>query len=361
VGRQGFHREHLLIIADEATSLEFASLEAFKNTSTGGNNMILLVGNPDNELDALHQFCVSPNVQHIRASGLDAPNAVLGKEIVKGAVTRESIERRRLDYGEQSNLYLSRVRGLSPSQAKDSLIRLEWIEKALIKDAPEGKIGALGVDVANSEKGDKGAVAFMQGNVLVYLKDFVCPDASHLAYNLVYDDYELEEKGYLNYHIPTMKDYKVSAHRVGIDSVGVGTSTANTINNELKQKVVSLQGGQLKEILPTDNEGKPMYNFNNLRSQMYWELAQDLKNGKFFIYANGLDIATQQQLKRELVAPTYSTKDGKIVVESKDSIKKRLNGNSPNLADAVVYVNWVRKGYYAPKTNFLDYVGTPIG
>ncbi len=43
----------------------------------------------------------------------------------------------------------------------------------------------------------------------------------------------------------------------------------------------------------------------------------------------------------DLVTPKWFVRNGKIIVESKEDIKKRL-GRSPNKGDAAVYWNWVR-------------------
>ena len=61
-------------------------------------------------------------------------------------------------------------------------------------------------------------------------------------------------------------------------------------------------------------------------------------------------------IKRELCIPKYATKGNYIEIESKEQIKKRLGGKSPNIFDAVMYWNWVRKGYRMDKGFFL-----PIG
>jgi len=66
-------------------------------------------------------------VQHIRISAYDHPNIVLKRSIIPGAVTQKSIDIRRDEYGEKSNLYKSRVRGIAPAQAADSLIQRQWI------------------------------------------------------------------------------------------------------------------------------------------------------------------------------------------------------------------------------------------
>jgi hypothetical protein len=53
-------------------------------------------------------------------------------------------------------------------------------------------------------------------------------------------------------------------------------------------------------------------------------------------------VRRDEALFRELVVPTYESRGGKVVVEAKEVIRKRLGGATPDRADAVVYGNWVR-------------------
>jgi len=53
-------------------------------------------------------------------------------------------------------------------------------------------------------------------------------------------------------------------------------------------------------------------------------------------------VLRDEALFRELVVPTYESRGGKVVVEAKEVIRKRLGGATPDRADAVVYGNWVR-------------------
>lgn len=358
---QGFHRENMLIITEETPGINGAVMTAFENTSTAGNNLILAVGNPDNESDELHQFCFpnfkpSEKIKHIRISSLDHPNILLQKELIKGAITQESIDLRKTKYGEDSNFYKSRVRGISPSQSVDSLIKLEWIEKCLLSEHEyiAEAYNSLGIDVANSETGDKACTAFMNGNVLVEIQEFQCPNATHLAYNVVYDDLTLEEKGYTNYHTSKLSSYQILDNYIGIDTVGVGKATFNAFL-DLGMNPIALEGGVLQEALPKDENGKPLYSFSSGRAQWYWQLREDLRLG--IIKISIKDKTVLRQLIRELVAPKYSLKEGKLIIESKESIKKRLGGKSPNLADAFVYANWMSKGHYAGVGDLPFYVG----
>jgi phage terminase large subunit len=77
-----------------------------------------------------------------------------------------------------------------------------------------------------------------------------------------------------------------------------------------------------------DFSGKPQDpRFYNIRAEMYWRAAQAIKQGAAL------------PLVREIVAeastPTYTYKDGKFLVESKDQIKARLK-RSPDYWDAYV-------------------------
>lgn len=341
---QGFHRKDMLIIMEECAGMPMAIMNAFQNTCTGGNNPILAVGNPDSELDVLHQFCEQPDVHSYRISAMDFPNVVLGEEIVPGAVTQRSIDRRRLKYGEKSGLFQSRVHGRSPAQASDSLIMRSWIEDALQYERDfDGTYNAVGVDVANSETGDKAAAAYGRANRLCEVYEFKCPNATHLAYNIMMGDEDLFLKGYDNYKLPTLKDYEIMAQCIGIDAVGVGVATVNAFLDHGYQ-AVPLQGGQLLEVIPQDSQGKPMYAFAGLRSQMYWELREDLRNG--LVQFDIDNPAMMQRIMVELTTPRFKVSSSNVQVERKEDIKKRLGGKSPNVADCIVYWNWVRKGHY---------------
>jgi hypothetical protein len=360
---RGFHRENMLIILEESSGMNNAVLTAFKNTCTGANNIIVAVGNPNSQTDPLHRFCIAPNVSAYRISSLDHPNVVLGKEIIKGAVTRESIDRRRLEYGEGSPLYAAMVRGLSPQQSAHSLIKLAWIEQCVNVELPhDGTYNAVGTDVANSLSGDKAALAWGQGNVLLELHDFQCDNASHLALNIVFD---AAQRGQLHkditaqrikalgkdallperisdYATSTIADYSIEPEMIGIDSVGVGASTLQQLHN-LGYMATALQGGQWREALVKDDNDAPMVTFQSLRAQMYWEAREDLRQLKISIQLK--DARMVEQLKKELTIPRYEYRASTIAVEPKESIKKRMGGNSPNLADAFVYWNFIRKGY----------------
>lgn len=377
---QGYHRENMLFVVEEAAGVPNPVFNAIKNTSTGPNNLVVAVGNPDATTDALHQFCELDHVEHIRISAFDHPNVVLQENIIPGAVTQKSIDQRSKEYGLESNFFKSRVRGIAPAQAADALIKMEWLIAASpilwsihrkgepYIDIPNrvDSVNALGIDVANSEAGDKACLAWGRKNHLIEIQEFQCPNANDIAYNVVKDDdYLVTNKKHL-YFTSKVKARGIGGSRIGVDAVGVGVATINAFT-ELGYEVRGLQGGSDKAVIPAvddesnlDKDGiprkKPLYAFQNLRSQMYFMFALELQRGEIGIEvgADGSGIKELHALVKELLAVKIVTGAGTIAVESKPAIKKRI-GKSPNMADAAVYWNWMRK------RRLPDLGGLPIG
>lgn len=127
----GIHAPHMLFVIDEAPGVDRAILKAIENTCTGNHNLRLALGNPKSQNDALHAFCTQPDVKHVRASALDHPNVVLGKEVIPGAVTRRSVRRRMRKYKDPDHrVILSRVHGVSPSTSGATLFPDAAIQKS---------------------------------------------------------------------------------------------------------------------------------------------------------------------------------------------------------------------------------------
>lgn len=318
VNAQGMHAEHMLLVYEETPGIHPAVMEAGENTCTAKHNLRLAIGNPDHQFDTLHQFCVAPKTRWIRISALDHPNVVSGRDdVVPGAISQDRIDDRLMKYKAAGRLFRSRVRGISPAEAADALIKMEWVKAAQAKWSDEayrqGK-KALGVDVANSLNGDEGAIAYGQGWWLEKVDSFPCPDANDLGFRV---------------HL-LMGREKIEPEYVGVDSVGVGAGCVNELRHRDKW-IRALNGGETAlERYGEDEE------FNNQRSQIMWTLARDLEFER-------IALPDDDELAQDLITPQWKTQNGKIVVEQKEDIKKRLPGRrSPNKGDAAGYWNFVR-------------------
>lgn len=318
---QGFHAENMLIILEEAPGIPLPLINALQNTCTAPHNLILAFGNPDNCIDNLHNFCLQPQVEHVRISAYDHPNVVLNNaSFIPGAVSMEGIKRIENRFGKNHPLTLSRTRGISPGQSAHSLIRLDWIKNGIKKfeelNGEEKSIPgvyALGVDAANSETGDKAAIALGRGEYLLSVNEFQCPDSNQLGKRDVYN---------------LIKEKEIRPENTGVDGIGIGAGTVNALK-ELGIEVLNIKGSEV----PVQSVGAE--EFSNLRSQIWWQMREDLRNGI-------IGLANDPALTADLIAPKWLIRNGKICIEGKEEIKKRL-GRSPNKGDAAVYWNWARK------------------
>lgn len=327
----GMHARDMLIVTEETPGIDRSIMGAIENTCTAPHNLKLALGNPDNTADTLHVFCTTPGIKHVRVSALDHPNVVTGDHnTIPGATSRKSILDRRAKYGIGGRLYISRVRGICPSESADALIARRWCEvsaandlrRRLILEAgrSKGYTRAMGVDVANSEYGDLGAVARGIGPVLLEVTANPCPNANQLGRDVLV---QMQADG-------------VTPDNVGVDPVGVGAGTVNVLRDS-GHWIRALNGGMAPEgnVDPLASE-----KFLNLRSQMHWQMRLDLESGEVVL-------PDDPELFDDLTTPQWTTRAGKIVVEAKEDIKKRL-GRSPNKGDAAIYWNWVR--YRPPNT-----------
>jgi phage terminase large subunit len=345
VGAQGMHAPHMLLVYEETPGIEYSVITAGENTCTAPHNLRLAVGNPDHQLDTLHQFGHDkagkprPNMECIRISALDHPNVVSkDPDIVPGAVSVKSVQSRLAARGEDDRMYKSRVRGVSPTEAKDALIQLEWVRRAqerwkdpetrrLLEMVGHGR-RSLGVDVANSDSGDEASIAEGKGAVLEAVPSFPCPNANNLGFKV---------------HLK-MQEHGIDQGHVGVDSVGVGAGCVNELFR-LQDFVQSLNGGLTGEALLAESGDEK---YLNLRSKILWTMREDLRTDM-------IALPPDEELTTDLITATYKTANGKIVVESKEDIKKRMPaGRSPNKGDAACYWNYVR-----PRDPVTQSVGKP--
>ncbi len=335
----------MLIITEETPGIHHAIMNSFQNTRTDDHNLQVSFGNPDHRLDQLHQFCIDPWVEHIRISALDHPNIVTHRPIVPGAIGPKRLAQRTERYKKGSRFYQSRVRGISPAEAEDALISWEWCEVAAKKYAEaqyrEGVL-ALGVDVAASEDGDKGAISRWQGACCTEVKDFPCPDPNELGRDVAR---EIEGHG--------ESTDKIDPRHVGVDVVGVGAGTVNELKrlghkvrriSSATRAIPGLDVDELWSVTDLDEEGRSKPKgakvieaelFDNLRSQVWWRMREDLRLGR-------IALPPDESLFEDLTTPTYKTDGGIIRVQKKEEIVKELK-RSPNKGDACVYGNWVRR------------------
>ena len=131
---QGFHEDNMLFIVDEASGVEDEIMEAILATLSGGNNKLLMCGNPTRTsgtfYDSFHKDRAIYKTMTV--SSLDSPRT-----------NKENIEMFKRKYGENSNVFKVRVLGEFPTQEDDVFIPLSIIEAATMRELPELQLAIL--------------------------------------------------------------------------------------------------------------------------------------------------------------------------------------------------------------------------
>lgn len=202
--------------------------------------------------------------------------------------------------------------------------RAAWIESLIAAGYPQ----ALGVDPSQSHTGDKAGQAHMVGPHLASLSEAPCPDSTLLGV-------EVWAKA---------RTLGVGLEAIGVDPVGVGAGTVNYLRKVARESKLPVTVPELQpSFTPVERvaksgeaaEWEPDANlFYNLRAQMYWQLAEDFRLDR-------LTVPPHKGLEKQLATVTYTPKNGKVLIMSKEEFRDK-HGFSPNELDAFVYANWVR-------------------
>lgn len=113
---------------------------------------------------------------------------------------------------------------------------------------------------------------------------------------------------------------------IAIDVIGVGAGIVDRLR-EMEKDVIAVNASE-KSIDPE--------HYVNLRAEMWDSVARQFSDG---LVTLGMKGKLDERLQHELSIPHYKFKNGKMQVEEKDEIKKRL-GCSPDRADAYIQGLW---------------------
>lgn len=309
---QGIHAEHVLVIIDEASGVPRVLWDAADSLASNDGSCILAVGNPTNPSSFFREACDSPEWHTIRLDGLASPNftservsAGLGRVLM----SRTWAESKARSWGTTSPLYLARVRGEFPEDAEDGVVPYSWVSACTETDLEPGSEVELGVDVGGG--GDLTVVVARCGPVVTGIWTNNSDDPDKVVQKIV------KVAG------------ETGAARVKIDSIGIGWGIMGSVRKELRGRA------KVFGVNVSEASTKPS-RFKNLRAQVWWEVGRELSQNR------GWDLAElPEDVLDQLTKPTYSVDSaGRIVVESKDDIRKRI-GRSPDEADALLLAFYV--------------------
>lgn len=312
---QGWHADHILIIADEGSGIQDNIYQAIDSVMvTGQTARLLTTGNPLRKKGRFHRLFDTKGVKKFSISSFDTPNfkgisgirdlmsrtqdpPITHTYLTSPAAVRSQIE----EYGEDSPFVQSRVLAQFPDQEINVLIPLNYVEQAVDRFSPKQSPPIFGCDP--SRFGD-------DATALIRRVEHCITDVFKLS--------NQQRISLLAKEIAPIigEEYGLTY----IDSIGLGAGLVDDlVVNERIEEVygvnVSMKSSDKKK-------------FYNLRAELWWYLRQLFYEGK-------ISIPNNKKLIEQLSDIYYSFKDSKIIIESKEDIKKRT-GESPDIADALM-------------------------
>lgn len=296
---QGFHSPHLMVLIDEASGIQPEIEEAIDGLTP---EKIVRIGQP---LTTTGRFADSFRMQGIKKmqiSAHDTPNVKEGRVVIPGLITQNDIEKFKIRYGEDSNVYKVRVLGEFPSQDEDSLISVDDVSKAIQRDVnvlPQWE-KRMGVDVARFGN-DRTVVIVRQMEKVTRKETFNGLDTMQIVGNV----------------LRIAKEEHIQPGNIFVDVIGIGAGVVDRLR-EQHWAVIPVNVAESAE----DRE-----HYSNLRAELYgdkikqWIKTADIPNDDDFY---------------ELANIKYKfNSTGQLQIERKEDMKKR-GLESPDVADALM-------------------------
>lgn len=340
----------VFFIVDEGDGIEPEIWEGIKANLSTGDCHLLVIGNPVDPESKMAAMCNDEENTVIPINAFDTPNFSafnLTIEDFRNGKWKEKTKNQKSpapwllspqwvadvmrEEGEESPFFISRVLARWPDVAEDALIKQAWIEKAWLRwqeadaQTAEGRearakleLGptALGHDVARFGD-DKTVTAIRRG-----LRLFIAAVGSGL---------DTEAAAQQAMRLEVLEHMRTKQRPpIFADVAGVGAGVFDMLKKTTRAFAVD------NAEAPSCNcQGKgshspqcPHGQFFNKRAELYWNLREMLRTQPV-----ALD-PRDRRLAQELRAIRFKINKGRVQIEEKADIKKRL-GRSPDRADAL--------------------------
>lgn len=322
---EGAHADHIFYLYDEAKTIPPDTWDAAEGAFSGSGAdttneaFALAISTPG---DAEGRFF---EVQTRRAGTEDwhVRHVTLDEAVNAGRISKDWADQRRRQWGEQSTVFQNRVMGEFSTSSDDGVIPLSWIEQATDRwntwyEAPERdqyEFTCVSADIARFG-GDATVIGMRSGPVLTEFRKYGQIDLMESTGHII-AAYKANNAGYII-----------------VDVIGIGAGVVDRLR-EQGYKVVPFHANESTTF--KDQSGE--LEFINKRAASWWSMRELLDP------ANNPTVAfpPDDSLIGDLAAPRWKqTSSGKIQIESKDDIRKRL-GRSTDFGDAIVMAFW--EGY----------------
>lgn len=349
----GKHAPYLLFIIDEGDAVPDEVYRGIESCMSGGHARLLISFNPRHQSGEVHRMERDGRANIVHLSALSHPNVATGKDVIPGAVTRETTVRRinqwcrplvedepqtqgscfelpsflegqtaRSQSGElypplkpgfykiNDPAFSYMVLGQYPAQGSQQLVSQAWIARARNRwDAYVSQYGEAprenatgGLDVG--EYGTDSSVLCFRYPAFV---------GRLIAWGGM-DTMQTADRA-------TQEAKRRSVSVINVDATGVGAGVAPAMQ---RQGCLANPVKVASSPTQTTEQGE----FQILRDQLWWACREWLRTDP------DATLPPDEELIEELLTPTYEIERGKIRVMSKSTMRELLR-RSPDRADAL--------------------------
>lgn len=367
----GVHAPHLLFIVDEGDAVPDEVYKGIESCMSGGHVRLLVMFNPRDASGPVYRMIQSGEANVVILDAFGHPNVVTGRNVIPGAVDRETTVRRICEWSRPAATgedvpddspdwfrvpnYLDGAKATAkngqelgplvggewreitnpalaymvlaryPGQSENQLIARAWVQAAMARwvarrervgaKPPEGVRPIHGQDVAEFGT-DRNAACWRYGSWVDHFETWSGVDV------LVTGDRAARAA------------YERNAEVSFVDATGLGSGVAPQMYRRWEQ---DLDAGLMKpydgaavavKVASSATEIVEEGEFGLLRDQMLWRVREWLRTDPEAALPPNEDLAD------ELCAPRYAVKKGEIKVTDKEKLRKSL-GRSPDLLDAL--------------------------
>lgn len=316
----GEHAENMLVVYDEAPGIED---EQFAVMDTYQPERELMIGNPVNATGRFRRAVEKPELgwHTVKISAYDTPNftgeecpEVVGRQLLR----RERVEAWKIEWGEDSAYYRSRVLAEFPDESEDAVIApLSWVQAARDREPLQlpHATAQVGVDVARWGS-NRTSIVSRLGAEIVAIRSY---EGKTSLQDVAARAKEAAAELWQRARVPVT---------VLIDETGVGAGVVDWLVPESTDRIrfVGVNFGA---------RASEPDRFVNWRAEAYWCIRESLRPlsnwPELAITATGAEV---ERFAAQISTIRYHYRQFRVQIESKDDMDKR-GMPSPDEADAV--------------------------
>jgi hypothetical protein len=303
---QGYHAPHILIVVDEATSVDQTLADGLRGLRASGDCRILAIFNPTDDTSWAYDLCQLPSTDVIRISAVKTPNFTKEPLPPTASLIDEAYLQDLIAAGQGPGTYVwtTKVEAQFWTIGEDKLISTSWVNAA-----PGNRLRAgprvMAIDLA-SYGDNENTIAYREGNRLTKLEGFPSMRSDIFWKTIVKPRVLAFDPAHVVY-----------------DGDGPGAGAYESAVNACgEHRLLVVRGGVDVGV-----------QYVNLRSMWWWRLRGLFERGEL---AFGPEVVDDHLMKSQLGALKYGFPNGKIAVETKEQARRR-GVKSLDRADVVMY------------------------